>query len=75
MPESAQIEHVAPAQLLTVNEATAYARISRRTLYNWVHRGWLAYHLTPSNLMRFKPEDLISAPVKRQNRDATVTGS
>ena len=46
---------------LTVNEAVAYLRISRATLYAWMKAGQVPYYTGPRGRRRLKREDLDAA--------------
>jgi excisionase family DNA binding protein len=43
---------------LTVNEAAAYLKISRSTLYLWCQQGIVRFHVTASGRRRFLRENL-----------------
>lgn len=44
---------------LTIEEAAEYLRVSRRTIYRWVHDGLLpGYRAGPRGPWRFRQEDL-----------------
>jgi len=47
-----------PAPPLTIDQAAALARVSRRTVYTWLRSGKLPYVRTPGGAVRITPADL-----------------
>lgn len=44
-------------------QAAAIARVSRRTIYNWVQWGWVEYAHTPSGGVRIYVDTLLRKPI------------
>lgn len=47
-----------PRKVVTINEARQIARVSRRTIYNWIGRGWLERVREPGHLPRIYLDSL-----------------
>ena len=51
---------LAPGErLVTIMEACTIAAVSRRTIYNWLGKGWLVVRYTPSGTVRIAASSLI----------------
>ena len=46
-------------EYLTINEAAAVAKVSRRSIYFWIQCGKLKKYKLPSGMSRIKASDLI----------------
>lgn len=54
-------------EYLTITQAAAYVSKSRRTIYNWITKGFIIPKETPSGLILIKKDDLIrDRKVKRE---------
>lgn len=49
-------------ELLTIHEVMAYAKVSRRTVYNWMRAGKLTWVETPSGNRRILAESIFRQP-------------
>jgi len=44
---------------LTAKEAAKVARVTPASIWRWIRKGWLTYHLTPSGRIRICKKDLM----------------
>lgn len=54
------------AQTVNVNQAAALVGVSRRTIYNWLRAGKLAFRRTAGGMVRIDPSSLYRGPVVQQ---------
>jgi excisionase family DNA binding protein len=47
-----------PEPGVTINEARTLARVSRRTIYNWIDQGKVEYYRTAGGSIRIVPASL-----------------
>lgn len=57
-------------QVITIMQACRIAGVKRRTIYNWMKRGWIEYARTPSGSVRIYADQLLQAgDVRKRKRE------
>ena len=52
-------EDAPPTRFLSLPEACAYARVTRRTLYNWMQAGKVTVYRSAGGTVRLDPAELV----------------